>query len=786
MKNLRKALRTLFKKSQHNGIKILSLGVGLSLGLVLITKVYFEQTYNNFYPDVERIFRLEEGFKIGETEDQHGRVSGGVAPGMQADIPEVEAATRMDVMGSNVFYDESKRRMSAFFLMADTGFFDVLPRPMLVGNAKDILTRPMYVLLSEKMAAMIHSDIYEVIGRNIWLDNYPGRTLTIGGIFKDVPENTELKYDAVISLTSFYDMYRFDCTNGWLGCDRFMAFVKLYPGVTPEDIAPAIRQMQERHQDMEEMRKAGVDIWYNLVSLKEAHGKSPETRKMTVLLSLLAFALIFTAVMNYVLIVISTMVGRTKEVAVNKCFGASGKDITRIVLTETAVHLVLSLFLAALLILVFRESAREILNTSVWALFTVESCILLGVICGVVFLVAGLIPSWLLTRIPIAAAFRSYKESKRMWKLGLLFVQVAAAGFLVSLVLIINRQYNLMVNFDMGYNYENVVYVSLRGVDVTERDRAKEELMRLPVVEDITSANSLMIWGYGGNNILPMDGDEELMNLLDLEAVEPNFLDMLAIPVVEGRGFERGEDHDTHMMLSRSAADKLKELMKWDDGVVGKNIRVTGQDKPYFNIIGVYEDVIIGALNKNNTMLFGTNRTQSILLFKLTEVTPENMALISDIIETLLPDKDIAVSYYRTGVEGLFNDSRVFRKSVLIGGIVTLLISLIGLIGYVQDEINRRSAEVAIRKINGATIPDIEKIFLLDILYMSIPALLIGDMVAWYAASTWQQDFTVKTPLSFSVFLLGGVFVLVVVLLVASWRCYEAATANPVDSLKKE
>lgn len=154
MKNFNMAIRSLFKKGRSNGIKILSLGVGLAMGLVLISKVCFERSYDDFYPNYTRIYQVQSDINKDGKKDTWGQVSGAIAPGMKAEIPEVEVATRYTRIGSDkeAFVTPDKKRYNGTFLMADSSFFDVFPRPVLLGDIKDVLARPGYVMVSRSIA----------------------------------------------------------------------------------------------------------------------------------------------------------------------------------------------------------------------------------------------------------------------------------------------------------------------------------------------------------------------------------------------------------------------------------------------------------------------------------------------------------------------------------------------------------------------------------------------------------------------------------------------------------
>jgi putative ABC transport system permease protein len=173
-------------------------------------------------------------------------------------------------------------------------------------------------------------------------------------------------------------------------------------------------------------------------------------------------------------------------------------------------------------------------------------------------------------------------------------------------------------------------------------------------------------------------------------------------------------------------------------------------------------------------------------MIKLHKLDPDGIRHVSKVIQTAIPDKDIVVTPYKTSLTFLYTSSRLFRDSVLIGGIITLIIALIGLIGYTNDEINRRSAEIAIRKINGASAKEILGLFINDILRIALPALVIGELMAALVAEKWMENFAEKTSLSLFIFLGSGIVVLGVILSVVTFASYRTAIQNPVDAIKRD
>lgn len=785
MKNLKVAFRSLFKKGQHTPIKILSLGIGLAAALVLISKAYFLQTYDDFFPNKERIYRITSNYTMEGRTEEYGKVSGGVAPAMQQEVPGVEVATRFTYVGYQTFFSPDKKRYGGTFIMADTCLFDVLSRPVITGNVKEILDRPLYALVSEKIARTIGNG-KNVIGQTFQFDVFPGKSITIGGIFEDIPENSHLEYDIILSLSSLPHFFH-DGRDNWLGNDRYMGYVRLAPGVQPDSLAPAIEKMHAKYVDPETLRKAGIGIRYTLMPLLSLHKDMPETKRMTTMLLLLAFTLLLTAIMNYILIVISTLIGRTREFAVYKCYGADSKNISRMIFYDTFLHLTLALITAMWVILLFRGTIEEILGTSLQALFTFRALMLLGGVCAAIFLITGLVPSYLFSRIPVASAFRTYRETKRTWKHILLFFQFSAASFLVILLILIAKQHNRMINDDPGYTYKNLVYCDLSGTSATAREKVIAELQRLPEITGIATSSGLPMYGASGNNVMEIGKDQELFNFADLYGIDDRLLPLLEVPVIAGRGFDRNRADSATVMVSRSFADKLTGLLGWKDGVVGKSLRFT--EHGIATIIGVYENFRIGSIiyeDPRPSALFPSFGPADVLLIRLRELTPGNIRQTGDLIKKLFPDKDIRITPYATEMANLYSDTRLFRNTVMIGGIITLLISMIGLIGYTNDETVRRSREIAIRKVNGASAGNIIRLLTRNIVWIALPAVLVGTACAYLTGEKWLQQFSEKITLHPLIFLTGALIVLIVITACVILFSWKIANENPAKSIKNE
>ena len=785
-------LKSLNQHGQHNWIKILCLAVGLATGIVLIGKAGFEQSWDNFFPTSDRIYVVCEDIILDGEFKHYPQTAGAVAPALKRYCPQVEAATRYTSFAWDMpIVTVDDKRVRTNFALVDSCFFDVFPFKVLAGNPKKVLSQAECCMiplsLAEKLAGSANP--LDIVGKKVFYNKRDGWALTVGGVYEDVPLNSKLHgMEVMVSMPTITKVI-WDGRENWVGNDRYEGYVRLAEGITPGDLKPQIEKMKQENLPLEELKKAGVDLGFSIQSLAEYHTKDEGTRRMTWILSILAAVLIGCAVMNYLLLVIGGISRRAREMAVRQCYGAESRHIYQKVMTESLVHLLLALALAALLLLVFKDTIEELTGTPLPMLLLLGSNVLMITLtCLTVLLITGLVPSWIYTHIPVAAAFKNYSQSHRMWKLLLLGLQFASATFLIVLLIVVGSQYRMMVNDDPGYDYTTLGSVLKDGVSDEQCQLAMEELRKLSSVKGVTMAYANLTQHQSGDNILLPGDDREYMNIADLYYIGDGYFDVMGIPVVSGRTFTEQADTLREVMVSRRFEEKMKELAGWDCAV-GKQIICTSFKDPY-TIVGVYEDTRLGSIvspDPRASVCFYSNKPDQMHYILIRFQSMDGLEEANKLVKELMTDNpDIAITPYNQMVTELYTDAHRFRTTVMIGGLVALLIALIGLVGYLAGEIGRRQKEIAIRKVNGATITDVLRLFQTDILRVALPAVVIGAVGAWYVARLWLEQFSEKTTLSPIIFIGGAAVVIAVILSVVCLGCYRVASSNPVDYLKNE
>ena len=785
-------IKSLNKRGQRNWTKIVCLAVGLAAGIVLIGKVGFEQSWDDFFPTSNRIYVVYEDIIRNGEYLHYSQTPGAIAPALKRYCPQVEAATRYTTFAWDMpIVTDDDKRVRTNFALVDSCFFDVFPFRVLAGHPKKVLSQVECCMISLSLAEKLAgtANPLELVGKKVFYNKRGGWPLTIGGIYEDVPLNSRLHgIEVMVSMPTITELM-YDGRDNWVGNDRYLAYVRLAEGIGPDDLKPQIEKMQRENLPEDMLKKAGVDLGFSVRPLRDYHKNDEDTRRMTWILSLLAAVLIGCAVLNYLLLVIGGISRRAREMAVHKCYGAEARHIYSKVMAESMVHLLLAMALAALLLLLAKDTVEELVGAPLAVLLTTGSNVwMIVTTCIVVLLVTGLVPGYIYTHVPLAAAFKHYSQSHRLWKLLLLGLQFASATFLIMLLAVVGRQYRMMVNDNPGYDYATLGSVLKDGVSSEQCQLAMEELRKLSGVKGVTMAYANLTEHQSGDNIYLPGSERENMNIADLYYVGDGYFDVMGIPIVSGRNFTEGADTLREVMVSRQFEERMKQIAGWDRAV-GKQIICTSFQGPY-TIVGVYEDTRIGSITNPDTrpsICYYSRKPDQMHYILIRFHDMAGLEAANELVKRLMTDNpDIAITPYGQMVVKLYTDAHHFRTTVMIGGIVALLIALIGLIGYLAGEIGRRQKEIAIRKVNGARTADVLRLFNIDILRVALPAVLIGVVGAWYVSRLWLEQFSEKAVLSPLLFIGCALLVLAVILSVVCICCHRVTTSNPVNYLKTE
>ena len=777
MKNLNYSLRYLLKNRGNSITRLISLALGLVVSLLICSYVGINLSYGRFFTDRERVYQIfENSPQFGITGPQLEPVAYTLAE----NIPSIEAATNYFDRLMQVKLGDSY--MDARWLEVSEDFFTVLDFGVVSGDAKHILSREGVanneVFITERLAELLFGN-EPPLGKI--LPTTQGQEYVVSGIFRTPPVTNPLDDFDVVSFRDYNPM-----TANWQGDDSYPTFIKLREGATKSQAEAEIQRLIEGHPTLRKM----VELWkanYFLVPIEDVVYVDNNIRQTQMIYGILALLALLVATLNYVLLTLSSLVQRSRTIAMLRCNGASRCDIFRMLLSETLIMIVAAIVVAVFVIACLHQEIYQLLGYQLVDLFAWERIWIPALVCVVSFLVAGLIPASLYSRVSMSYAFRRGSDNRTWWKRILLFVQVACTTGVVCFLLTTSQQSKYILEADLGYEYNRIVTMNF-GATTSQRSAMVEELKRLPFVESVGHSVQYPIWGYFGNPVYDYEKKEILFSCR-FEYFDEAYIETMGMEIVAGRNFNEQDALNKSIVNEEFVRQHGWEL----ESAVGKSY---WQNGGWCEVVGVIRNFtqaggFVEPLSVFRTAYIDNDPNRPLTLqmsIRLTELTPENIkALDSVIAENYHSEWEYQLTPYVYRVKERFVYRDSMRNNVLLVSLTTLLISLIGLIGYLGNEMARRRKEIAIRKVNGATTSQVLSLLSLNISWVVIPAVVTGVAGAvWGGMKYLEMLETMCEPLAWWIFAVGAAVVIAVVYVILIIRTWRTANANPIDMIKIE
>ena len=768
MKQLYYVIRTLLRGRGSNIIKVISLGLGLTMSILLFSRVAFEQSYDTCYKDYDDLYQIYSIFSAeGEQFEPQKQNCGPVAGAILENFPkEVEAATSIAYFVSSPLYNGSVR-IDARKILADSLFFKTMGIEVLSGNPEKDLMQNDVIFLSDDLAQKIYGG-ENPIGKVI---SYKELQLTVKGTYVDLPENATMRPEAVISMPTAWSR---DWGNySWRGGDSYYEYIRFRPGADKEVVNARLDAMIQKYRPEEDKKAYGYTAFVK--PIRDVYRDEDQVKRMDSIMSILALAILFIASLNYVLISISSLTYRAKAVGVHKCSGASGGTVFSMFLLETGIIIARALVLMGLILLNFQEFIEDTTAAKLSVLFAPDRIWVPLVVVRVLFIVGGILPGRLFARIPVSQVFRRYTEGKKGWKRPLLFVQFAGVAFICGLMYVVMAQYNYVKDKDMGYNPQRVAIGNVYFGGEEASGPALQFFRGLPYVEEVSSAVSTPVWSYSGS-MIEGEGGQSLFSTRFSYALE-DYFKMMGMTMKEGRPARASDE----IVVNEAFAER----MRWGDKALNHPLRAEGRN---LKVVGVLKNFHIGSFYQpQDVIMFGYTRTfGNTVHVRLKEPFAENLRRLNKDVSEAYPDKTVDFYSMEDQILNKYNPVRVFSNATILAALTMFFVMLMGLIGYTTDEVRRRSKEIAIRKVNGAESLGILELLSKDVLYVAAPAVIIGIISAAYINGMWMDQFAEQVPLSWPVYILIALVILLLILACVIWKSWRIANENPVNSIKSE
>ncbi|MCE7040606.1 ABC transporter permease [Dyadobacter sp. CY312] len=801
------AWRNLRKQKFYTFLNVFGLSLGLASCLLITLYVVDELSYDKSFTNAERIYRVNSDIRFGGADMKLAEAPDPMAFTMLQEYPQLEAATRLRKYGSYLVRrtGTTENLEEAQVAYADSTFFQVFQIPMIAGDTKRILTEPNTLVISERDADKYFGK-EDPIGKTLLLNN--NQTYTVTGVMENIPTHSHL---STLNMLLSMSTNKHSREGNW-GSHNFATYLLLREGVSGAAFEKNFDAVVEKYTgkwvrsvmgaSLDDLRKSGSYIKYTLMPLTDIHLHSNRQAEIAVnsniqyvyIFSVVALFLLAIACVNFMNLATARSSNRAKEVGVRKALGSERSSLINQFLTEAIMLSFLSLTMAVLLAIIALPLFNNLANKEiVFPYQNVLFWIIAVVTAIVVGVMAGSYPAFFLSSFQPLKVLKGSMEIEG--KGGYLRNSLVVFQFMISVMLLIGtgviyKQLNYIQTKQLGYNKEHILIVKNAYALDKKSSAFKEQVAILPNVESSTVTSFLPTPSSRSDNSMFPEGQLQQDKGVSMQkwAVDHDFVKTLNLEIKTGRAFLEDFPSDSSGIIINETAAKIlgfadpigKKIFNMDDPY--------GNERETFTIIGVVKNFHFASLRDNiGGLSMVLKPSQGLVAIKLKgNDYQQTVSQIGNLWKSMAPGQPFAYEFMDADFDKQYRSEQRVGQIFITFAIISIIIGCLGLFGLSAYTAERRTKEIGVRKVLGASVGSIVGLLSKDFIKLVLISILLGSPIAWYAMNTWLQDFAYHIEISWWMFAIAGVLAIVIALLTVSYQSIRAALMNPVKSLKSE
>ena len=811
---LKVALRNLVKHRLYSFINIGGLAIGLACAILISLWVRDELSFDRFHKDAKNIYRVNWEFKWEGNEGIGPGTPPPLAATLLRNIPDVKAVVRLRSMPSAIMRVGDKSIVEDGVVAADSSFFDIFSFSLLSGDPSTALKLPNSVVLTKTLATSLFGS-ESPLGRSILIDDSKatryGRyqnLFTVTAVVLDPPSNSHLQFSMLTSMSSYPEVAWFNWSWVWM---QVVTYVRLQDGVRAASIDADIPDLVKRFaaagfkrvgMSYDQVIKSGghwnfvlqplTDIYLGSADIGNRLGPIGD-RSQIVLFSFIALFILGIACINFMNITTARSMNRAKEIGVRKVLGSDRRSLMTQFFVESClssfVAMPVALFLVELSIASFDHlSGKTLAFSLVDPGWLPAALILLTVTVG---LVSGLYPGLYLSSFNPAQTVKGVVGSSTGGKNirnALVVTQFAITIGLMTCTLLVKKQMDYIREKDLGFEKRNIVVISNENNRLGEKSEAfRNALLNQPNVINASLANGVPP-GYGFQDSYAVEGKEDRFELNSYMG-DDNFIATMGISIVQGRGFSREFDDSSSVILNESAVRMLGL-----SNPVGAVIDYPGGNGVKYRVVGVMKDFNFSSLYSPIApfALFSLSSKSYTIpsSYIIVRLRQDNLAgtlrMLDEEWKSFAPFTPFNYTFLDETIEAQYRSAERLGQLFLVFSILTIIIACIGLFGLATFATERRTKEIGIRKVLGASEAEVLGVLSKDFLILVLMANVIACPISWYIMKNWLQTFAYRADIGWMVFAVSGGIALFIAMLTVSFQAIKAVLANPVESMRYE
>lgn len=791
------AVRNILRHKLYAFINIFGLALGLSVFILIALFIQFELSYDKFYENHDRIYRIEQNMILNNQTVQDTGLPPPLSKALKSDFPEIEAITRVQDAGSPLLsLGDNKGIIIDRCFLVDNSFLEIFNFSWVKGDRRTALTEPGSAVITENAARALFGE-GEALGKTIRLDHR--YDLNVTGILKSVPANSHLQFDLLISYSSALATRSKRTLEDWYS-NWLPLYVLLHKNHSLEEMDKKIRLALRKHQignpyNSELYLKPLTRIHLHS-HVKDELGTNGDIKNIYIFSVVAMFVLIIASI-NFMNIVTARSADRAREVGVRKVVGAKRSSLINQFLGEAILTVILAMFLTIALAELLLPEFNSIVNRNLeidylnnWSVSL--SLIILTILVGVL---SGIYPAIFLSSLgpgQLVKGMISSGTRNAFLRKFLVVFQFFISIVLIAGTVIIIQQVNYLLNKDLGFDSNHILIIHTKNTTPAKNTLFRSHILNhtnvLKVaVSDYLPYDSSNWTGFSWEGAADNQGIVSNINYID-----ENVLDTYGMVIVEGRGFSKDQlsGQGQEVILNEEAVRKMRL-----NDPIGKQIyyRVDYRSRDWkaATIVGIVKNYHFLSLHTTirplMLRLYSEEMTGNNISVKITdEQIPKTIEFLQQKFEHIFPRQNFNYRFLDEDFHNMYQEEKKTSKIIFYSAVLAIFIACLGLFGLASFSIRKRTKEIGIRKAIGASVPNI--VFLLIAEFLKL--LIIANFLAWPAAYIvmryWLQNFPYRIDLQISVFFIAGAVAFPIALLTVLYHALKAASANPVEALRYE
>jgi putative ABC transport system permease protein len=788
-------IRNLLNQKSYTIINVVGLSIGIAAFLLIFLHIQYELGFNKHIPEAKRLYRCVEIQQAPGVGEQHVAVTmGPLAKALVNDFPEIEKAVRILYWGPRPIEYNNQFFNQDFVVFIDPEVFDLFGVKLIAGDTATALKETNSFVVSKKVAEKMFGSVEGAMGKIIQINSKP---FHVTGVMEDQNEQASFRMEGLIPFE--YMEANFTWLKGWNN-NSLDTYVRLKEGTDAEALKEKFPDFVKAHSDTEDSDW----LWkLYLQPVEDIHLKSGHIKfqvmnynqgniTMVYMFSMIAALIILLACINFINLSIAQSVKRSREVGMRKVMGADRFNLMNQFLGESFIITLLSVILALLLVYFMLPYFNEILGATFKLDFYNNWIFNFGLfmILALVSVVAGIYPAFYLSRYNPIKVLKSGIESEGSYA-GWLTKGLVVFQFVISIGMIFSiavtyDQFKYALNKDKGINYTDVLSINLYEKN-TEENVAflKNEFLLNSNVKDVSFVSDVN--GVAGSQgAITVDDTAETRITVRYGFVDYNFFDMMEIPIIAGRNFDRNYafDDSVSMILNRAAI----EYLGWEDPI-GKQFKPFMDTITKRKVIGVIEDYHYYSIHsKIEPAIYLINPDRSYnLAVKINNTNKEEtIAYLEETWNSHFPGIPFNYQMAVDRVQKDYKNEESTFKIFTLFTLLSLVISCLGLYGLTALIVERKNREIGIRKVFGGSVLQIVKLILSNFIILIVIAGTIATPIAWYLMNQALDSFAYHISITWVYFAEAIFMALLVAIITIIYHALKAATSNPVDTLRYE